>query len=806
MTDIAKLTVALYANSAQFVSELNKSRKQATKWGADVGQSFANGAKTVATSSLAIAGSAAAIGYAVKASLDNIDEMTRLAGNLSIPVERFQELSYAAKLSGSEMDKVADVIKDISVRVQDAAFSGGGPMVDFFTQINQKASDWAQLRPDQQFERFVAEINKMDANQARFWLDEINDSATELFGVLYGSGAAFGKFESEARGVGLAVSTDMTGNVKEARVEFDRLLQLGSATWKNVIAASSPAFTYVIKGINQWIVGAAKANGGFSGLGQNLAVYVIDGVERATHAVQGLYDSLSEGAAKMAASFSSETRLPYLAAQSALNNARGAYLRAVDKYDNANAEERAQMDGQIESLGMAWQRAQSKVTAIIGTSKSDWTSFYETLDKLRKSVLSDDVAPDLLGGKPLTAPASPDTPGGKGKPNNLAATQALAELKKNLQTQREQVEATYQSQLQTISNYYGSEVDTSKEAKSLIEKAEAQHQKALADLEKNGPFGQLKESLKTQEQLIKESYDRRLQIIKDHYGASFQSSEEASSLVDSLNQQTTKQLRDANVERLKNSDDFWEQMQGQILSTTDNFDAMWGNAFGSFTQGIGDSVAEAVMEQKSLSDSMKAVLSSVLQQTISTLVQIGTQRLVLWGVEKMIGTSSAAGYAGTVAAQGQAQAFLAAENAFAATAAIPIIGPGLAPGAAAAALTAAQSFAAAATTAATAGGLAGMAHNGIDQIPSEGTWLLDKGERVYTNDSANRIDSMYNRVMSMQQQSAAPAVAGGGTTLVQVSTVDAQGFEKMLRRNKRALERQNKRIANDRGRRATARG
>lgn len=43
--------------------------------------------------------------------------------------------------------------------------------------------------------------------------------------------------------------------------------------------------------------------------------------------------------------------------------------------------------------------------------------------------------------------------------------------------------------------------------------------------------------------------------------------------------------------------------------------------------------------------------------------------------------------------------------------------------------------------------IAGMAHDGIDTIPREGTWLLNTGERVYTNKSAQRIDQMYDRMM-----------------------------------------------------------
>lgn len=73
---------------------------------------------------------------------------------------------------------------------------------------------------------------------------------------------------------------------------------------------------------------------------------------------------------------------------------------------------------------------------------------------------------------------------------------------------------------------------------------------------------------------------------------------------------------------------------------------------------------------------------------------------------------------------GTAQVAMAALNAFTSTAAIPLIGPAAAPAAAASALGETGSFMA------TINSVAGMAHDGIDNIPKEGTWLLDKGERV----------------------------------------------------------------------------
>ena len=67
--------------------------------------------------------------------------------------------------------------------------------------------------------------------------------------------------------------------------------------------------------------------------------------------------------------------------------------------------------------------------------------------------------------------------------------------------------------------------------------------------------------------------------------------------------------------------------------------------------------------------------------------------------------------------------------------------------------------------------IAGMAHNGIETIPDEGTWLLNKGERVYTNKSAERIDAMYDAVMS--------GGAGSGASIQQHFYFDSTASESL---------------------------
>lgn len=76
-------------------------------------------------------------------------------------------------------------------------------------------------------------------------------------------------------------------------------------------------------------------------------------------------------------------------------------------------------------------------------------------------------------------------------------------------------------------------------------------------------------------------------------------------------------------------------------------------------------------------------------------------------------------------------------------------------------------------SAATVGGLAiaGMAHDGIDNVPREGTWLLDKGERVLNAPSNDKL----NRFLDSQASRQGGVNMSGGVTIIQNITVQGNG-------------------------------
>lgn len=96
---------------------------------------------------------------------------------------------------------------------------------------------------------------------------------------------------------------------------------------------------------------------------------------------------------------------------------------------------------------------------------------------------------------------------------------------------------------------------------------------------------------------------------------------------------------------------------------------------------------------------------------------------------------------------GTGQVAMAALNAFTSTAAIPVVGPLAAPAAAASALGSAGSFMSMISS------VAGMAHDGIDSVPEDGTWLLQKGERVTTKETSMKLDNTLNRISREQSGS-----------------------------------------------------
>ena len=268
-------------------------------------------------------------------------------------------------------------------------------------------------------------------------------------------------------------------------------------------------------------------------------------------------------------------------------------------------------------------------------------------------------------------------------------------------------------------------------------------------------LSQLQESLRTREELVLESYRKQAAGITALYGKQQQqindlvlTEEQARAagyesqlalqrdFLDRAAEQrdlAMSDLRDKTREDLDEITEqyggFWEKWAMHLQESAASFDDIWTGAFDSFASSFGQAVADSIVSGESFGDAMDNIAVNFSKSMIAAMVEMAAQQVALWVMQNTVLKGMQVGEVVRVTGEAQAGSMLAAINAYASTAAIPIEGPILAPAMAAMALATTQAMAATATAAATSA-MAGMAHSGISSIPDEGTWLLKKRERV----------------------------------------------------------------------------
>ena len=156
-----------------------------------------------------------------------------------------------------------------------------------------------------------------------------------------------------------------------------------------------------------------------------------------------------------------------------------------------------------------------------------------------------------------------------------------------------------------------------------------------------------------------------------------------------------------------------------------DYEKIWVGGFDTFKNGAAGAVADTIVEQKNLADGLQGVMRSVAKSVIAGLVKIGIQKAALWAAEKVgLATSTAANVTAGAATTAAWTPAAAATSVASFGANIPMALAGLA------------------AVFATSKALAGVAHDGLPQVPTDGTYLLQKGEKVVNNRDSKKLDAM----------------------------------------------------------------
>lgn len=239
--------------------------------------------------------------------------------------------------------------------------------------------------------------------------------------------------------------------------------------------------------------------------------------------------------------------------------------------------------------------------------------------------------------------------------------------------------------------------------------------------------------------------------------------------------------KEKNEALLEESDDYWAKWLKTAEDNLMNFDNLTQTVIENFTTGFGNAFEEMIFDSKNLEDAMTSLAENMLRAITNAIGQMIAQWLAYQAIQLISGKATQSAAATQMSANAYAMALQGGINAFASTAAIPIVGPFMAPGALAAAEAILQPMATAVSSLA----IAGMAHDGIMNIPQDGTWLLKKGERVTSENTSKKLDRMLDKAQKGM----------GGQSVNQVfniSTPNADSFRlserQILKRARRGLQ------------------
>ena len=701
-------------------------------------------ASTISRTSGAIAalGAGAAIGGLVSLTARQAEaaqQADNLARTVGTTAGEIQGLGYAFEQAGLGADKAGDVVKDLTEKIGDAALTGGGELADVLDRIGLSAETLQEQNPTQQLETIGQAIAGLPRAQQVNVLESIADDGARLLPLLDNGAEALRRYTDQAVRFGVALSDADNAKLVEANANMQELRGLATGVSNQFAIAMSPAIdeaaghaddlaaifkedefedgvATIASGVGNIATAAARSVSEIGKLANAVSNFDIGGIASFAASRTGpgyLYGKLFGGedepvpAAPGPVSTTTVTA-PRPNTPPAAERA-GAATGLLATYDKENR--------QLEKL----KADRRKLQAAMAEDPAN-------VDAYRRAITEVDSQIQKLG------------------QSNARAATKMTEAQKAA----ERLQDAFESERESLSRRIALYDDNSQAAQTLYE------------LEKGSLHGLSAERQKTLTQMASQLdlLDRQKQAVAELF-PEFEQLERASQLRASVSALPD----DMQAFGQRRADALARDTATQGLPGMQGLDPQYNGAFGE-AQRLGDerSQFQAEYEQRRQAYLEYARLHQEDKRTADAAIealdqehqrrmlnydeQIGRARLA--GSQELFGslvsaTQAFAGessgiYQGLFAAQkafSVARSLLATYDAISSALALPF--PANLAAAATAGVQATRLVAGVSDITMDAGAV-GQAHDGIDKVPTTGTWNLEKGERV--------VDARMNRDLS----------------------------------------------------------
>ncbi|HDS1772065.1 phage tail tape measure protein [Pseudomonas putida] len=756
---LGTLTLDLIAKIGGFTGPLDQASRESQKRMAEIKKSAENLGKGIGTAFAAVPAIVAGL---VTSSAMAAKEITNLSNLAGLTTTEFQRYAAGAASVGVEQDKLSDIFKDTNDKIGDFLATGGGELKNFFETVAPKvgvtAEQFRNLNSADALQLYMTSLQKANVSQAQmtFFMEAIADEATALVPLLADGGKKFKEYGDAAQQAGMIMDEQTIGAAQRFSTELTVIGQYANSA-KTALAAE---FMPVLAQLAKDLAGTTKEAGGLRNVVGEFANDFIEVTAVTASLADGIGRTFKVLAAGIVSGFS--TTMAYLQSIGATAN---TLLGAVT-FGDMSKDFKANADKLTADAIDHARTASTVMEEVAEAFNKPWSG-----DTIREYVKEARKAASEL---PKIVPPGGQGAGFVGQTDEQKAAQKATEAAaKKLNQSFETAEENLKRQIALINTSTDARKNATEVAKLQFEiesgklvgiNAKQQERlnglaaeldrlqqlkKANEDNAKAQAFG---ETLRQANRTTREGYDLEfagagssdkmkdrlradLEIQQDYLSqlADLQAQYNGGDISQELYTQETELLRQALDERMSIQQDYYARQDEAQLNWLDGVSSAWGNYLDQSRDISGQTQSLFADAFSGMNDALYGFVTTgklSLDDLAATFTQSALRMLIQWGT---------------------AQVAMAALNAFTSTAAIPLVGPLAAPAAAASALGTAGSFMA------TISSVAGMAHDGIDSIPEDGTWFLQKGERVTTAETSAKLDRTLEDVRSKQ--------SGGGTVV-----------------------------------------
>ena len=775
-TKLGTLTLDLVTKIGNFIGPIKDGEKQ-------VKVSFENMRQHVNTYGAALvamgAGAVTALAGMAYSTSEQAVELEKFAFRANTTTQEFQKMAAGAGAFGIEQDKLSDMIKDFNEKLGELTAIGAGGGVDFFEQIAMKTEgsseaaqqlilDMQKLSGPEALQMYVNKLEEAGVTQQQmsFYLESMASDLTDLYPLLANGGEGLKLYADMAERAGI-IMTDQTIESAKALKDQVYMLDLQMQGAKNqLMQAVIPAFVDIAEaffgGSEQGVQFEEVAEGISKTLKvlASIAIGAVTAIQLVGKALGGLaaiggavwnetdwYEMNPIGIAKAAYEARGEIAALTSEIKGDMHETIMGAADRLDKMWNSGTSKKSEQLRGVRELGETIHNTNSGLgeladkqngvaKAVKQTSKTladqnrilqernrilyDYSAFPQQMEM----DLNDEV-------KRLTDAGMSDfIPIAKARyaeEKKLAEMQFGWEISEHRFTEKQKLDFSYGIKRQEII------ADT-----------------MLTEEQQKAKLQALRENFKLEESAFKISQQKQLLETKRNWMSATEYAQEYYALVreEILNTASYSPEKKEALLQQASSDQNIEQSYERDNAISDYRGVM----------GFDDS---PLIQQFEVLDKMRELdlLNEEAYQNAKLQLQMQSTASYMEGMfggfAELVDENSKT-YAVLFAAQrafAVAQAMLnipaAYSKAYDAVVGTPYIGPYIAPvvGAAAAALQVAQAAKIKGVS------LTGMAHDGIDNVPREGTWLLDKGERVLNARQNKDLTSYLNQMGSQSQKS-----------------------------------------------------